>query len=95
MEPNTIDTNIFKTIYNKDISPLNIGQSRASIREEALLEASYVKGGEEMLESNRNEQERAKGKGLIHMFGYKHSKALKFYGNLLRCLRDCYDMKFE
>ena len=29
------------------------------------------------------------------MFGYKHDKALKFYGSLLRCMRDCYESRFE
>ena len=29
------------------------------------------------------------------MFGYKHDRALKFYGCLLRCMRDCYEERFE
>jgi hypothetical protein len=29
------------------------------------------------------------------VYGYKHSKSLKFYAQLLRCLKDCYEMKFE
>ena len=29
------------------------------------------------------------------MFGYKHHRAMKFYGQLLRCLRDCYEQRFE
>ena len=29
------------------------------------------------------------------MYGYKHSKSLKFYAQLLRCLKDCHEMKFE
>jgi len=29
------------------------------------------------------------------VFGYKHHKVLKFYGQLIRCLKDCYDQKFE
>ena len=29
------------------------------------------------------------------MFGYKHDRSLKFYGCLLRCMRDCYEERFE
>lgn len=29
------------------------------------------------------------------MFGYKHRRGMKFYGQLLRCLRDCYEQRFE
>ena len=29
------------------------------------------------------------------MFGYKHYIAMKFYGQLIRCLRDCYEQRFE
>lgn len=33
--------------------------------------------------------------GHIAVFGYNHPKALQFYSYLLRCLRDCYEGKFE
>jgi len=29
------------------------------------------------------------------MYGFKHSKAIKFYGQTLLCLRDCYESKAE
>jgi len=29
-------------------------------------------------------------KGLIHMFGYKHDKATKFYGYMIKCLKSAY-----
>jgi len=41
------------------------------------------------------QEEKASGKGLIHVFGYKHHRSMKFYGQLLRCLRDCYEQRFE
>ncbi len=28
-------------------------------------------------------------------FGYKHFKSHKFYAYLLKCLKDCYDSKYE
>lgn len=47
------------------------------------------------MERQVDELERATGKGLVRMFGYKHNRAMKFYGQLLRCLRDCYEQRFE
>lgn len=29
------------------------------------------------------------------MFGYKHAKSPQFFAYLLRCLKDCYEGKFE
>lgn len=34
-------------------------------------------------------------KSVASVFGYKHHKAHKFYGYLLKCLRCCYEGKFE
>ena len=31
----------------------------------------------------------------MRVFGYKHPKALKFLGFVLRCLKDCCEQKFE
>ena len=46
-------------------------------------------------QTHEDEKERMTGKGYVRFFGYKHHKTLKFYGQLLRCLRDCYQQKFE
>jgi predicted metal-binding transcription factor (methanogenesis marker protein 9) len=31
----------------------------------------------------------------MSVFGYKHVKSIKFYAYLYRCLRDCYEQKYE
>ena len=29
------------------------------------------------------------------MYGYKHHRSMKYFAQLLRCLRDCYEQRFE
>ena len=60
-----------------------------------MIETVYENDGEERLRQQFDKEEKTRGKGLIRMFGYKHHRAMKFYGQLLRCLRDCYEQRFE
>ena len=77
------------------MKPLKLGLTRENLRMDAVLESVYEPDGAKRLKEQEEEAERQSNKGLIHMFGYKHDKALKFYGNLLRCMRDCYESRFE
>lgn len=86
---------MFKTLRTKKMTPLALGQPREKIKQDAIIESAYDKDGDEKLERQVDELERATGKGLVRMFGYKHNRAMKFYGQLLRCLRDCYEQRFE
>ena len=40
-------------------------------------------------------EDKASGKGLLKLFGYKHMKSMRFFAQLLRCLRDAYEGKYE
>ena len=60
-----------------------------------MIESVYDKDGEEKLAKQEKALEKATGKGLIHIYGYKHERAMKYYSRLLHCLRDCYEMRFE
>jgi len=86
---------VFKKIRCKEVKPLLLGQPRDKIKADAIIESAYERDGEERLEKQVTDLEKAAGKGLIHMFGYKHHRAMKFYGQLFRCLRDCYEQRFE
>lgn len=90
-----VDQTVFKKIKCKGFKPLVLGQPREKIKAEAIIEAAYEKDGEQRLEKQAQDLEKQSGKGLIKMFGYKHHRAMKFYGQLLRCLRDCYEHRFE
>jgi len=91
----SFDHHINKNLRFSDMKPLKLNQPREVIRLDAILEAAYEPDGAKRLQEQEEEAERAGNRGIVHMFGYKHDKALKFYGQLLRCLRDCYDGKFE
>jgi len=86
---------VFKSIKVKDMTPVILGQDRDKVKEEALLEASYEQDGPKKIQKQIDDREREAGKGVIRVYGYKHHKSLKFYAQLLRCLKDCYEMKFE
>lgn len=60
-----------------------------------MLETSYDQHGEERKEAAKLQKEIESNKGLINFYGYKHKKATKFYAYLMRCLKDCYEAKFE
>ena len=60
-----------------------------------MLESVYDEKGKERLEEKIEDEERARAKGLTSVYGYKHPKALKIYGQLLKCLRACYECKYD
>ena len=70
-------------------------EPREKIKEDVILESVYDETGEERLQELLDDQERIEAKGLISVYGYKHPKSLKFYGQLLRCLRACYECKYD
>ena len=60
-----------------------------------MIESVYDKDGDEKLEKQVKTKEKDSGKGLIHIYGYKHERAMKYFSRLLHCLKDCYEMRFE
>ena len=72
-----------------------LGEPRDKIKQDAVIESVYDPEAEKRLEQHEIESEKKHGKGLIRIFGYKHVKSMKFFGQLLKCLKDCYDYKFE
>ena len=63
-----------------------LGQPSEKIKADAIIESAYEKDGEERLEKQVTDLEKAVGKGLIQILRYKHLDAMKFYGQLFRCL---------
>ena len=78
---------MFKKIKYKEVKPLLLGQPSHKIKADAIIESAYEKDGEERLEKQVTDLEKAAGKSLIHIFWYKHQSAMKFYGQLFRCLQ--------
>jgi hypothetical protein len=42
------------------------------------------------LKAREAEQAYFSRKGIIHLFGYKHNKAIKFYSYMVKCLKAAY-----
>lgn len=60
-----------------------------------MLETSYEPDGDKKvhLETIRKIIEADDSK--MSFFGFKHPKSARFYAYLLKCLKDCYESKFE
>ena len=71
---------MFKRIRGEDFKPLILGQPREKIKSDAIIEAVYDRDGDKKLEQQVIDLEKASGKGMIRLFGYKHHRSMKFFG---------------
>jgi hypothetical protein len=72
-----------------------LGQERHIIKQQALLESAFEVSGDEQQFTQKMHATKQENKSVASCFGYKHYKAHKFYAHLLKCLKDCYDSKYE
>ena len=79
----------------KSFEMIHLGMSKEQIREEAFIESTYDKDQEKLRQEKEREKRNKTEKHNIRVFGYKYPKVLKFVGQTMRCLKDCYEQKFE
>jgi hypothetical protein len=80
----------------KDLSPLeNIGKPRETLKKEEVIDAPYNEKAAKQKAADLSHKDFISPKSLVRVYGYKHAKSLKFFGQLLLCLRDCYESKYE
>ena len=85
-----------KNFVVKDLRPLeNLNKSRAFLNKQEVISAPYEERAAVLKKAMASEREAASTKSLVSVYGFKHYKALKFYGQLLLCLRDSYESKAE
>lgn len=89
------DVTVRKNFIQSSLKPLVLGQSRHILRQNALIDAFYEADGPLRTQNQLLQQEIDENKSAMSTFGYKHPKAHKFYSYLLKCLRCCYQGKFE
>lgn len=75
--------------------PLKIGYSREMLKEEFVLEASYNKEYEKIRKERERERKNRVEKRNIRVYGYKYHKVLQFQAQVYKCLKDCFEKKFE
>lgn len=79
----------------RSFEPIRLGQTKEILKEEYVLEASYSKEFEKLkLDRERERRNRSERKN-IRMYGYKYHKTLKFIAQVYKCLKDCYEKRFE
>ena len=71
----------------------HVGHNRDYLLEQASYESAYEEEGIRRQEEAQLNEEKQTGKGLLKFFGYKHVKSMRFYAQLLRCLRDCFEAR--
>jgi len=59
------------------------------------LEAAYDKVSQKSKKLSDKDRRINSEKKNIRVFGYKHPKVLRFLGQVYKCLKDCYEQKFE
>jgi hypothetical protein len=89
------DEKVRKRWILKDVKPIELGRSRDILKKEALVEVSYEMNGDQKMYNQRMSKIIKDDKGAMSTFGYKHRKSHLLYAYLLKCLRCCYDEKFE
>ena len=60
-----------------------------------MLETTFELDGPKKVYQAKVKAQIEEDKQCMSMFGYKHPSAHRFYGYLLKCMRDCYEGKFE
>ena len=63
--------------------------------QEEVIAAPYEEKYMNLKKAQESEKEFKSTKGLIRVFGYKHAKSVKFFAQLMNCLRCCYESKYE
>lgn len=90
-----IDPKVRTNLIGKELKPLKLGLSRDELKAAALIETSYQTGAEEKWHAQRMQRALAADKHTMSTFGYKHAKSHRLFAYLLKCLRCCYEGKFD
>ena len=92
------DYHILRNIRQENFKPQETVEF-AGDRQELLEQTNYDTIFEEEGKQKKQEKllldDKMIGKGLLKVFGYKHMKSMRFYAQLMRCLRDAYEGKYE
>ena len=79
----------------RSFTPLRFGASKDQLKEEFLLEASYSKDFAKVKREREKDRRGQSQRGNMRVYGYKYPKALKFLATAYKCLKDCYDKRYE
>jgi hypothetical protein len=79
----------------RSFEAVRLGTPRDQLKEEYILEASYNKDFAKLKKERERERRGKTDKRNIRVYGYKYPKALKFLATGYKCLKDCYDKRYE
>ena len=65
------------------------------LKEEYVLEASYNKDFEKIKKERDRDRKNRQDKKNIRVYGYKYHKVLQFLAQINKCLKDCFEKRFE
>lgn len=65
------------------------------LKEEFILEASYNKDYAKLLKDRERDRRNTSDKSNIRIYGYKYPKSLRFLAQVYKCLKDCFDKRYE
>ncbi len=79
----------------RSFDSIKLGRTRDQLREEYLLEASYNKEYAKLKKERERDRRNQSDKQNMRVYGYKYPKSLKFLATAYKCLKDCYDKRYE
>ena len=68
---------------------------KEQLKRQVCLEASYDKEKEKKKQLEDRARKYENDYQNVRVFGYKYPKVLKFLAQTMKCLKDCYEQKFE
>lgn len=74
---------------------IRLGVDKPILREEYVLEATYSKDFQKIKEGRDRERRNRTEKKNIRVYGYKYPKVLQFLAQVYKCLKDCFEKRFE
>lgn len=79
----------------RQFEPLRLGMTKEQLREEFVLETAYNKDFEKLKAERDKEARNRSEKRNIRVYGYKYHKVLKFMAQIFKCLKDCFEKRYE
>lgn len=92
------DYHILRNIRQENFKPqetVEFAGDRQDLLEQTNYDTIFEEEGKQKKQEKLLLDDKMIGKGLLKVFGYKHMKSMRFYAQLMRCLRDAYEGKYE
>jgi hypothetical protein len=79
----------------RSFKPLKLGTPRDQLKEELVLEQTYNKDFAKQVKERERERKNRTDYKNISAYGYKYPKSIRFIAQVYKCLKDCFEKRYE